>query len=402
MRVLLIHNFYSSATPSGENQVVSAEIELLKSRGIDIEVLSRNSDDIHRAGISGVARAAFGTPWNVFAAAEVRARAKQFKPDVVHVHNTFPSISPSIFHALRTVPTARVLTLHNYRIFCPAGVPLRQGVVCTDCLDRQSVVPAVVHGCYRGSRAATLPLALNVALHRHLGTWQRQVEAFIVFSEFQSSRMIGAGLRPEKVHIKPNFFGGRPVVQPWADRQPFVIYVGRLSSEKGTEALIRAWRLWSRTEQSLPELRLVGDGPLRSKLAEMATGLPVRFLGLLNKAETLAQIASAKLLILPSECFEGFPMVLGEAFAHGTPAAVSDIGPLPTIVQSQKNGVVFRPGDPVSLFNVVRDAWNSDGLLEQLGRYADSVYSEKYTAEVSYLSLLSIYQKAIRERGVSS
>jgi glycosyltransferase involved in cell wall biosynthesis len=396
MKILLVHNFYGSSAPSGENQVFIAEKNLLLSRGHDVKEFTRHSDEIRGKSLQGLLKGALATPWNPWVAREIKREVDRFKPDVVHVHNTFPLISPAIFHAIGQT-TARVLTLHNYRLLCPAAIPMRQGHVCTDCLDARSAWPALRHGCYRGSRVATLPLAINVGLHRLLGTWTKQVDAFIALSEFQRNLMVNAGLPGDKVHIKPNFFPRPATVVPWQQRKPYVVFSGRLSKEKGVITLLRAWRLWG---INAPELRIVGDGELRGTLEEMATGLPVRFMGQLNKEAAQLQIANAQLLILPSEWFETFGLVLGEAFSYGTPVAVSNIGPLPSIVGHNKNGVVFEPTNPESLLNVVRAVWESKSLLQKLAKAARTDFEDKYTKDVNYRSLMMIYQHAINAQPV--
>ncbi len=392
MRLILAHNFYSSATPSGENIVFEAEKKLLTQHGHEVKVFSKYSDDILAEGKMGVIKTALSIPWNFSVRGEILKDIDNLKPDVVHVHNTFPLISPSIFHSIGR-RAARVLTLHNYRLFCPAAIPMRNGKVCTKCLDNHSVVPAVMHGCYRNSRIATAPLALSVGLHRAIGTWAKEVDAFITLSSFQRELMIEAGLPREKVHVKPNFYPGNPRVVPWSERKPYIVFVGRLTAEKGVISLIKAWREWG---QEAPELRIVGDGGLRQELELMAHGLPIRFLGQVDSREAEQQIAYAQLQILPSEWFEGFPMVIREAFAFGTPAAVSDIGPLASIVQNQLNGVVFEPANPKSLLHEVRSVWNKQGHLEYLGNGARIAFETNYTEDANYLSLMSIYQQAIK------
>lgn len=391
MKILLAHNYYSSEVPSGENQVLIAEKALLLKNGNRVDEFSRNNDEIKNSGIKGQLLGALSTPWNPNMARAIRAKVENTRPDVVHVHNTFPLLSPAIYHAVGK-RAARVLTLHNYRLFCPAAIPMRNGKVCTKCLDKRSPIPSMIHSCYRDSRVATLPLAINVGLHRALGTWTKQVDAFICLSEFQRELMIESGLPREKVHVKPNFYPGNPKVVAWAERQPYVIFAGRLTAEKGVINLLRAWQAWG---ASAPELRLVGDGDLRTQLEVMATGLPVRFLGQLGAQEAQAQIANAQLQILPSEWFEGFPMVVREAFAFGTPAAVSEIGPLPSIVEHDKSGVVFQPANPQSLLHEVRTAWETPGLLERLGQGARAEFESKYTEEANYATLVGIYQQAI-------
>jgi glycosyltransferase involved in cell wall biosynthesis len=207
--------------------------------------------------------------------------------------------------------------------------------------------------------------------------------------------MVGAGLPEWLIHVKPNFYPGNPGVLPWGKRCPKVVFAGRLSAEKGVELLVKAWVMWG---SSAPELHIVGDGDLRVKLEQLVGDnpqAPIRFLGQLTGAKAQEEIASARLVVLPSECYEGFPMVVREAFAFGTPVAVSGIGPLPSIVASGNNGVVFRPDDPRSLLETVKTAWDKKGELERLASGARRSFESLYTEEVNYASLMGIYQKAI-------
>lgn len=394
MNVLLVHNYYGSSAPSGENQVFEAEGNLLRQRNHEVHEFLRHSDAIRAKGIRGAVQGALSTPWNPFAAKKIGQAVETIHPEVVHVHNTFPLLSPSIFHSIGH-RAARVLTLHNYRLFCPAAIPMRAGRACTDCLDSHSVWPSLQHGCYRNSRLATLPLAANVALHRNLGTWTKQVDAFIALTEFQRDRMIEAGLPENVVHVKPNFYPGNPLVLPWAERRNNVVFAGRLTAEKGVLALVKAWLLWG---SSAPELRIVGDGDLRAQLEQLAATVPevpIRFLGQMSATATQEEIARARLLVLPSECFEGFPMVVREAFAFGTPTAASNIGPLPSIVQQGKNGVVFEPANPQSLLNVVHSVWGGGDELEQLAKGARHSYEALYNEDANYNMLMTIYERAM-------
>jgi hypothetical protein len=188
LKILLAHNHYRSTTPSGEDEVFAAEQAMLLARCHLVETFTRHSDEIHRQGAWGTLKGALSTPWNPWSARTIGQIVDRFKPDVVHVHNTFPLLSPAIFHSIGK-KAARVLTLHNYRTFCPNGFPMRDGVPCTECIDTRTILPAIRHGCYRGSRIATVPLAINVALHRYMGTWQSEVDAFIVFTEFQRNKL---------------------------------------------------------------------------------------------------------------------------------------------------------------------------------------------------------------------
>ena len=390
MRVLLAHNHYGSAAPSGENAVFELEKEMLERRGHEVLTIERHSDGIRKKGMRGTVVGAISTPWNPFAARRVRSLIASFQPDVMHAHNTFPLLSPSIFSAARGV--ARVLTLHNYRLVCPAAIPMRNGEVCTECIDQRSARPSVVHGCYRDSRLATLPLATNVALHRTLGTWTKEVEAFIALSSFQKEMMAHAGLPDKKIEVKANFYPGDPQVTPLAERPEKVVFVGRMSEEKGAGDLVEAWLSWG---EGAPVLKMIGDGPLKEALSNRAgRAKNISFTGQISEEEAQSEIASARLAVMPSRWFEGFPMVLREAFALGTPAAVSDLGPLPDIVKPA-DGVVFPVGDPKTLEGCLKALWADSGRLENMSRLSRQVFEERYTEDANYEELLSIYERAI-------
>lgn len=393
MRILLVHNFYGSEAPSGENRVFESERRLLAERGNDVFEYVRHSDQIRAQGALGVVKGALSVPWNPWSISEIRRCIAGYRPDVVHVHNTFPLISPGVFHAVKEVP--KVLTLHNFRIFCPAGIPMRDGRVCTECIDRRSSWPSLMHGCYRDSRIATLPLAFSVALRRHVHTWDSHVDAFISLTEFQRNLMVTGGLPRRLIHVKPNFYAGNPRCVEWEARRHSVVFVGRLTAEKGVENLVRAWIKWG---PESPELRLVGDGELRMRLESLAKQhpcVPIRFLGQVTPDVAQNEIANARLLVLPSECYEGFPMVIAEAFAHGTPVAVSSLGPLASIVSVGVNGGVFEPGSPDSLARVVGALWAEDGHLKALGLGARRSFEELYSEGRNYRMLMDVYASAI-------
>lgn len=394
MRVLFVHNLYGSSAPSGENQVLDAEVQLAREAGADVDVYTEHSDELRARGALGKVVAGLSTPWNPFAARRVVRRVRAFRPDVVHVHNSFPRISPAVFHAVGR-RAARVLTLHNFRLLCAAGTPLRDGRICTECLDRRSVWPALRHGCYKLSRLATVPLAANIALHRRLGTWTRQVDAFIALTDFQKQLMAQSGLPAAKIHVKPNFFPGAPAVQPYASRAPYCVFAGRLSADKGVRTLVAAWR---RLGDAAPELRMIGDGDLRQELTAMANGCRIAFLGQCDAAATQQQIAGARLLLVPSEGYEGFPMVLREAFAFGTPVVVSDRGPLPDLVRRGEAGAMFAAADAQQLAALVAALWRDPARLEELSRAARQQFERHYTAAANFDTLLQVYESAVKAR----
>lgn len=392
MKILLVHNHYGSQAPSGENHVFELERDLLRRFGHEVQTLERHSDTLRTRGAVGAIQGAFTTPWGFAAARHIRRQISSFKPDIVHAHNTFPMITPSIFSAAKGA--ARILTLHNYRLFCPKAIPMRNGRGCTECLDQKSVLPSLRYGCYRDSRAATLPLALNVSLNLWRGTWSRDVERFIALTEFQRETMVRAGLPEHRVAVKPNFYPGKPTRIPFQERPMRVVFAGRLGEEKGAEELVEAWIAWG---AEAPELRIVGDGPLLTTLKSRADGNPrIVFVGQVSQNKAESEIAHARLLLVPSKWFEGFPMVLREAFAFGVPIGVSDQGALPSIA-AEAGGLVFRSCDAGDLLAKVQHLFSNQDQLSRMAVQSADAFETKFSEAQNYEMLMNIYRQALND-----
>jgi glycosyltransferase involved in cell wall biosynthesis len=401
MKILLVHNFYGSSAPSGENIVFSAEKEMLEERGHEVTLYTTNSDYIRKIGVAGSFLGAIGAPWNHVHLVRMKKILAAGEFDVMHVHNTFPLLSPAVFYAPGKRAPAAVLTLHNYRLFCCAGIPLRNNRPCTECLDRQSIWPALLHGCYRNSRVATVPMALMISLHRRLATWQKRVDAFIALTTFQAEKMILAGLPGDKVYIKPHFYSAPPTLVAWAKRRGSVLFIGRLGEEKGLTYLIQAWAQWG---VNSPELVMVGDGPLKDELVKLVDaaglGAKIHFTGQVPFSEVQQRLAHSRLLVMPSVCFEGFPMAIREAFSLGVPVAVSNLGSMPCIVNDGEDGVVFRPADADDLLVKVSSLWHDQEKLAEMAKNARTEFDKKYTAETNHTILMDIYTRALERKGV--
>ncbi|PID74101.1 MAG: hypothetical protein CSB33_00285 [Desulfobacterales bacterium] len=399
MKILLVHQLYGSSAPSGENTAFEAETELLSGHGHHVSVFTCHNDELIRRGRIGMLWAALASPWNPFAVRRLRKRILETGPDILHVHNTFPILSPAVYYAARKTETATVLTLHNYRLFCAAGIPLRNQIPCTECLDEKSVLPALRYGCYRGSRPATLPPAAMIALHRGLGTWRSQVDAFIALTPFQREKMLQAGLSRERVHVKSHVMPEPfPPVIPWERRCSRMVFIGRLSVEKGARTLLDAWRLWGK---DAPGLLIIGDGPERGGLEadvhRAGLGRRIRFAGYLSTADVMAELARSRLLVLPSLSFEGFPMTVREAFSAGVPVAASRLGALPDIVREGRTGLLFRPGSPEDLRHTLARIWHHPELplmAQRVRREAVRLFAPA----VQHRRLMDIYTAAIRTR----
>ena len=300
MRVLLVHNYYGSSAPSGENVVVDAEKDALERNGIEVALFSRNSDDIRRHGWMGLLKGGISTIGNPFAAASLAKMIRKYHPDVVHFHNTFPLVSPLAIRAAHQSGAKVVMTVHNYRLFCAAGIPLRDGHACQECFDNGiNVIPSLRHRCYRGKLLTTLPIALNIWLYQ--GVWSKWVDRFIVLSQFQKEKLTAVGFPAEKISVKGNFAYIRNAVENVGKKKQ-ALYVGRLSDEKGVPTLIKAWK---RCDFDC-ELIIVGDGDKRTSYEEMANGSGIAFLGKKSPAAVRDLMRESLVTICPSECWETF------------------------------------------------------------------------------------------------
>lgn len=397
MKILLVHNYYRSAIPSGENTVVEAETRLLKDAGHVVEMFTRSNDELGSAPIRTALTGALLTAHNPFMAAALRQRLQAFRPDVVHFHNTFPLLSPALLAVAREEGAAVVATLHNYRLFCAQGGLLRERRICTECLDRGHAWPAVRHAC-RSSRLATLPVASMIDHHLRRDTWNRAPHALIVLTEFQKTLMQRAGVRADLLQVKPNFAGSAPTV-PWAARENAAVYLGRVCEEKGIWTLLAAWeQLGARA----PLLKVIGAGPalepLRARVAGSAVASRIRILGALPHAEATRELANARLLVYPSIWYEPFGMSIVEAYARAVPVLTSRLGSLPDLVREGRSGALFAAGDGAALAREVQRLWAEPGLLTALSVGALDRWQQHYRPETNLRRLEEIYRGAREAR----
>jgi glycosyltransferase involved in cell wall biosynthesis len=383
MRVLIVHNSYQQA--GGEDTVVASEHALLDRHGFETRLWTVSNDAI--AGTWTKITTALRTPYSRPARDRLARVIADFAPAVVHVHNFFPLLSPSVYDACRLAGVAVVQTLHNYRTICPGALLLRDGHPCEDCVGA-SPYRAALHGCYRGSRAGSLAVARMVDIHRRRGTWLHKIDRFIALSAFSKSKFVGAGFPADRIAVKPNFAQDRRV--PGSGTRAGALFVGRLSAEKGIEILLRAW------ERLDTPLRLVGDGPLRG-LVERAAGGNIAFTGWKTPDEVAEEMARAAFLVLPSVWPESFGMVIVEAFAQALPVIATRIPPLEEIIEEGANGLLFTPGDAGDLVDKVRWASEHPEAMRAMGGAARRLYEQKYSPDVNLAQLTKIYEAAIAE-----
>lgn len=389
VKVLIIHNFYRSSAPSGEDSVFQNEKTLLSGKGVDVVTYEMFNDKIDTSSFAHRARLALNTAWSNDTYQAVEHLIKQTKPDIAHFHNTFPQISPSAYAACRNNGVPVVQTLHNFRLICPGGLLLRDGRPCEDCVGT-NLLPALRYRCYRGSLPATGALVWMLLRNRWHGTYTTLVNRYIALTEFAASRLIAGGLPKDHISIKPNFTPGVPAAGPGDGG--YAVYVGRLSAEKGVRTLISAWK-------RLPEvpLKILGDGPLRQELERLVAiqKLPVEFLGFCDRTTIVNVVGRAAIQIIPSEWYETFGLAVIEAYACGTPVVVSRIGSLDEIVREGETGVKFEAGDADALARTVRQLLGDPTQLFAMRKKARAAFLANYTPERNFQLLMDIYHRTL-------
>ncbi|TGD95726.1 glycosyltransferase [Methylobacterium nonmethylotrophicum] len=386
MRILVAHNRYQIR--GGEDAAVARDVAALERAGCAVEVVYLDNEAID----SGLARleAAFSATHAPRGIARVMAAARRFAPDVVHVHNFFPLLSPGIHAAARAAGHATVQTLHNYRLICAGALLMRDGAPCEECVTG-SPYRAVRFRCYRGSRLGSLAVARMVDHHRRAGTWRRDVDRFVALTPFARERFVAAGFPAGRIRIRPN--GLPDPGPPSGASRDGLLYVGRLSPEKGLLVLAEAAaRIGTR-------VTAIGEGPLAGALAGHP-GLDLR--GPCAPNAVQAAMARAAALVVPSLWYEGLPMVVAEAFAAGTPVVASRIGALASLVADGTTGLLAAPGDPAALALALARIRDDPAAAAAMGRAARTVYERDWREDVTTRALLAIYRDAVAARAADA
>lgn len=385
LRVLQVHTRYRET--GGEDLVVQREAALLRAAGHVVEQhLVANPDRDFPA-----AAALAASPWNVRAAARLGRVIAEVRPDVVHVHNTWFALGPAALRSISAAGRPLLVTLHNYRLLCLNGLLLRDGGPCEDCVGR---VPlrGVAHACYRKSRPQSAIVAGALTLHRRVGTWDR-VDRYLALSEFGRSRFVAGGLPAERIVVKPNFvedLGERPA-PPSRGRE--VLFVGRLSPEKGAADLVAAW---AAARPSGLKLVIVGEGSERDRLEKLASD-GVSLVGRLPVEEVRARLRGARALVFPSRWYEGQSLVLLEALEAGLPVLGSDLGSTGEIVRSLDPAWAQTPGD-VAAWSAGLARLEDEVEVDRIGALARRRYLERFTPGLALEALEAVYREVLAEQ----
>ena len=389
MKILQCHNLYQ--VPGGEDAVVNDERALLEAHGHHVVQYLRHNDEVNELG---KLRVVAGTVWSRASVRAIDDLIQAEQPDLVHIHNTMPLISPAVYRAIQKRGVPVVQTLHNYRLLCPKGTFYRDGAICEKCLNKSVKWPAVMHACYRDSRAGSAVLTVMGTTHKALGTYTKHIDAFIATSNFARSKVVAGGYPGERIHVKPNFemHDPAPGSSGSGGGGGYALYLGRLSPEKGIETLVAAW---DRPGNTVP-LKVAGTGPEEDAVGALASRRAnVEALGFQSGDALEEVLAGAEVLVMPSINYEGFPKAVAEGYARGLPVLASELGTLAEVIEEGVTGRRVPHADPAALADAAKAMLADRDQLAAMRRNARRAYETKYNAEANYERLMEVYQIAI-------
>ncbi|HEV8568283.1 MAG TPA: glycosyltransferase family 4 protein [Actinoplanes sp.] len=325
MKVVVAHNRYREAIPSGENVIVDTEIGQLEAAGVAVVPFQRSSDSIGELPLAQKALLPISPIYGRQAQKDLSALLTEHRPDVLHLHNPYPLLSPWVVRTAHAHGVPVVQTVHNYRQVCSSGLYFRDGHNCQDCRGKAIGWPAVAHKCYRGSAAQSALMATTLAVHR--GTW-KSVDRYIALTDRIAAHLVDYGIPADRIAVKPN---GLPDPGEPAPLGEGFLYAARLSPEKGLELLLDAWR--RHPDGALGSLTIAGDGELRP-LAERAAAErdDVTYLGGLDRAGMDQARRRAAVIVAVPTWDDVLPTVILEAMAAGRPVVGTAVGGIPYLL----------------------------------------------------------------------
>ncbi|MEO0856788.1 MAG: glycosyltransferase [Bacteroidota bacterium] len=389
MRVLYCHTYYQYR--GGEDLSFESEVQMLREGGVEVIPFVQHNAQIG-AGVFDRVRAVGRAVYNRQARRDVEALIRKYKPDVMHCNNLFPQISQSIYAPARDLGVPIVQALRNYRTFCANACFYRAGAVCTACHTQRAAFASVRHGCYRDSRAASAVVTAMQLVQRTLQRMDEAVSVYFTPSEFARRVHIDGGYDAERVHVKPNFV--HPDLGPGPGDSETFVFVGRLSTEKGIDTLMKAW------DGLRVPLVIVGDGPLRPDVEAFAQAHPmVSYRGQVDLKEVVALLGDARCLVMPSQWYETFGRTIVEAFSRGTPVIASNLGAMAELVADEHNGLLFEAGNEAALRAAVgRIGHLAPARYASLRAAARQTFTQRFTRASNFERLLELYALALGSR----
>ena len=381
MRFLLVHNNYGKY--SGEEAVVDKMAAMFQSHNHTV-CFYRLTTEGARDKISDKIKGFTAGIYSHSGVKGIKKILRKEKPDIINVHNLYPFISPAALFECKKAGIPVVMTVHNFRLICPTGLFMRNGKPCEQCLDRKNEWSCIKYNCEH-SIFKSIGYTLRNVYARWTKAYLKNVDMFACITEFQKKKLIEAGYDKNKITVIPNSIDAPCSYTPTSGE--YIAYIGRLSYEKGYDLLVEVAR-------KHPEIKFCFAGAQRE---QKNTDIPsnVEFAGYLQKDKLLEFIQKARFIVIPSRCYEGFPMAILEAACHGKPAIAPNHGGFTEIIGQGENaiGKLFEPGNTDDLDKQIAELWNNQTLTEELGEKAFRKLKEHYDSEVVYKQWETLFNK---------
>ena len=381
--ILMVHNFYQIG--GGEHTVFNNEVELLRKNGHEVITYTRDNKELNTSLLKKILLP-FTTVFSLKTYKEVKRIIKREKIDIVHCHNTFPLISPSVYYAARKMKIPVIQTIHNFRFICPNAIFYRNGKICEDCLKNNNFKCAIKNKCYRNSKLQTLVVTNMLKIHRRLGTYKKINYIFLTeFNKNKFNKLLGEDYKYS--FIKPNFVEKKYDLKRPSKLNNTFVFMGRLDENKGIKFLVDSWK-----EIKDYELHIYGDGLYKSYVEDACKeNKNIKYYGFRPQEEIFKDLVKSQALIMPSEWYEGFPMTIAESMGLGVPVLSSDVGNQASIVSTAKGGCLYKLYDRKSFEKMIED------IVDNNKKYSDNAlkyYNNVLSPEKNYKELISIYEKA--------
>lgn len=384
-KILMIHNFYQIS--GGEDTVFKNEVEMLRKNGHEVIEYTRSNDELKESKIK-LLLLPFTTIWSWKTYREIKRIIKKQNIDIVHCHNTFPMISPSVYYAAWNQKIPVVQTIHNFRFLCPCGTFYRDGKICEECRIKGTFKPALKNKCYRNSMVQTLVVSMMLSIHRKLGTYKRV--NYIFLTEFNKQRFNQLiDINRENVFVKPNFVK-KPVELKFPSKistSLSFVFAGRLEESKGIKYLLEQWKKMPENYQ----LHIYGEGSLAQLVKEkIQDSNNIQYLGVQPQNIIFEDILRSKAVLITSECYETFGMLIAESFSLATPVVCTDLGNPKLMIEESNGGITYKIDDDNSFCEAIQEVVVNNELYKN---NAFAYYEEKLSDEKNYTRLSEIYDK---------
>lgn len=400
MKIVQVNNY--CYIRGGSEKVFLGEIEVLSKLGHSVAVFSRGHErnlrcdfstffppDIKDEGTFSRVRMFLEYIYSFRVYEAFSSFINKFPPDVVHLHNIYGRLTTSVIDAARKARVPLVLTAHDYKLVCPTYLMLNKGKPCEKCLQG-NYLNCVVQNCHHSGFTGSLLYTMESYFNRFFKKYEK-VDYLIAPSNFLRDKLINGGYSHQKVVHIPNFVNTSGIT-PNFEPGDYIVYIGRVSGEKGIKTLVDA------VKTTKIQAKIVGEGPLSKWLQGIiaSEGIPnIILVGYKSGDDLLDILRNSAFMVLPSEWYENAPLSILEAYACGKPVVASRIGGIPEMVLDGVTGFLFEPGNVEQLKEIMVSLYNNKKLIAQMGKNARDMVEREYSPERHYEMLMDIYEKAI-------